>query len=136
VINIIDVVLIGIMISDLVTKLVNHKMVIQANFSVENKKNNSQIYFDEPLTFDPFKNDGGLFVIKMDYIIMDAVMVVAIIAMYVIQVSLASKETLNYLQIGILMMGRAYLKIPFAIAMLQFIVKVKQIRTQQVAIHP
>ena len=67
---------------------------------------------------------------------MDAVMVVAIIAMYVIQVSLASKETLNYLQIGILMMGRAYLKIPFAIAMLQFIVKVKQIRTQQVAIHP
>ena len=127
-INIIDIVLIGIMISDLVTKIVNHYMVIQANFSVENLNNGSHIYFDEPLTFDDSKNNGGLFVIKGDYIIMDAVLVVAIIIMYVIQASLASSENLNYLHIGILMMVRGYLKLPFAIAMLQFIVKVKEIR--------
>ena len=67
---------------------------------------------------------------------MDAVLVVAIIIMYAIQASLASSEELNYLHIGILMMVRAYFKLPFAIAMIQFIIKVKQIRNQQVAVHP
>ena len=82
VINIIDIVLIGIMISDLVTKMVNHCMVIKANFSGDNNKDDSFVYFDEPLTFDPFKNDEGLFVIKTDYIVMDFVLVTAIIIMY------------------------------------------------------
>jgi hypothetical protein len=90
VINIIDIVLIGIMISDLVTKMVNHCMVIKANFSVDNNKDDSFVYFDEPLTFDPLKNDGGLFVIKTDYVVMDFVLVIAIIIMYAIQASLAS----------------------------------------------
>ena len=58
VINIIDIVLIGIMISDLATKMVNHCMVIQANISVHNNKDDSFVYFDEPLTFDPFSNGG------------------------------------------------------------------------------
>lgn len=130
VINIIDIVLIGIMISDLVTKIINHCMVIKAIFSVDNKKDDSFIYFDEPLTFDPLKNDGGLFVIKTDYIVMDFVLVTAIIMMYAIQTSLASSGQLNYLHLGILMMGRGFFKLPFAVAIIQFMIKVKQIRTQ------
>ena len=128
IINILDIVLIGIMISDLITKVVNHAMVIKANFSGDASKDDSFVYFDEPLTFDPFKNEEGLFVIKTDYLVMDAILVIAIIIMYAIQVSLASSGELNYLHIGILMMARGFFKLPFAVAIIQFMLKVKQIR--------
>ena len=61
---------------------------------------------------------------------MDFVLVSGIIIMYAIQASLASTEELNYLHVGILMMVRGFFKLPFAVAMIQFMMKVKQIRTQ------
>lgn len=128
VINIIDVVLIGIMISDLITKCLNQSMVIKANFS-DNQMKESYIYFDEPLTFDLYKNDGGLYLIKTSYLIMDAILVVAVIILYAIQVSLASSEKLNYLHVGILMMTRGLFKLPFAIIIIQFMLKINQIKT-------
>ena len=61
---------------------------------------------------------------------MDSILVITILVMYFIQAALASSESLNYLHIGILMMVRAYLKLPFAIALIQFILKVRQIKHQ------
>jgi hypothetical protein len=33
-------------------------------------------------------------------------------------------------------MGRAYLKLPFVVALIKFILKVRQIRLQQLMVHP
>jgi hypothetical protein len=51
-------------------------------------------------------------------------------------VSLAQSGELNYLHIGVLMMVRAYFKIPFAVAIVFFIAKVKEIRHSQNMIFP
>jgi hypothetical protein len=67
---------------DAVVKITNHAMVLKSNFSHQ-INNEEEIYFDEPLTFDPFKNSGSL-VLKTEFIVMDTVLVLAIIAMYII----------------------------------------------------
>jgi len=87
-INLIEIVFIAIMVVDILIKAVSHIILIKANIT-DTKKNGldngiQNFYFDEPLTYDPFKNDGGLFIIKADYIVMDAVFVVLIIVMFVI----------------------------------------------------
>jgi hypothetical protein len=50
--------------------------------------------------------------------------------------SLAQSGDLNYMHIGMLMMVRAYFKLPFAVAILLFIAKVKEIRNSQNMIFP
>jgi hypothetical protein len=50
--------------------------------------------------------------------------------------SLAQSGNLNYLHIGMLMMVRAYCKIPFLVAILLFVAKVKEIRHIQNMIFP
>jgi hypothetical protein len=132
--GVLDLVLLAIMVIDVVAKVINHNLVVREHFPTKENESQQDLYFDEPLTFDPFKNDGGLFLIKTDYIIMDAILVVAILAMYIIQVSLG--DELNYLHIGILMMGRGFFKIPISVALIQFIFKVKQMRQQQLLVHP
>lgn len=67
---------------DLVVKITNHVMVLKANFSHQ-INNEDKIYFDEPLTFDPFKITGSI-MIKTSYVVMDALFVLAIIVMYLI----------------------------------------------------
>jgi hypothetical protein len=73
-------ILLFLIVIDAMVKITNHIMVLKSNFSHQ-INNEEQIYFDEPLTFDPFKS-SGCFVIKTEYIVMDAVLVLGIIAMY------------------------------------------------------
>lgn len=73
-------ILLILIILDALVKISNHMMVLRSNFS-HNINNEEQIYFDEPLTFDPFKNSGSI-LIKTEFIIMDAIFVVLIIVMY------------------------------------------------------
>jgi hypothetical protein len=73
-------ILLILIILDALVKISNHMMVLRSNFS-HNMNNEEQIYFDEPLTFDPFKNSGSI-LIKTEFIIMDAIFVVLIIVMY------------------------------------------------------
>ena len=75
-------ILLLLIVLDAVVKITNHIVVVRSNFSHQTN-NEEQIYFDEPLTFDPFNNSGS-FVIKTRYIVMDAIFVLAIIAMYLI----------------------------------------------------
>jgi hypothetical protein len=84
--NSIDMAFIVVMTLDVIVKTLNHWMVLKTNFNDNQIPSVSQldVYFDEPLTFDPFRNDGGLFVIKSDYVIMDLLLVIAIQAMYII----------------------------------------------------
>lgn len=130
----IEIIFLLLIALDAVVKITNHIMVVKSNFQHQ-INNEEQIYFNEPLTFDPFSNNGS-FVIKTEYIIMDAVAVVAIIVMYLIQMGLAQSGELNYLHIGMLMMVRAYLKIPFAVAIILFVAKVKEIRHSQNMVFP
>jgi hypothetical protein len=81
-IDTLEMILLLLIVIDAVVKITNHVMVVKSNFSHQ-KDNEDQIYFDEPLTFDPFKSSGS-FVIKTEYIVMDAVLVLVIIAMYFI----------------------------------------------------
>ena len=84
------------------------------------------VYFDEPLVFDPLLNDNGLFLMRTEFVAMDAFLVTVILALYFTQLGLG--DDLNYLHIGMLMMVRAILKLPFAVAIIRFILKVKEIR--------
>jgi hypothetical protein len=136
-IDIIEFILLVIIVIDLIIKIVNHLKVVKSNIHLlTTEKQCEQIYFDEPLTFDPFKTNGGHFVIKTLYVVMDAVLVFALVAMYLIQMGLAQSGNLNYMHIGMLMMVRAYFKIPFAVAVILFIAKVREIRHSQNLIFP
>lgn len=83
VVNSIELALIVVIIIDMIVKLTNHICVLKSNFT-DSKSSEDQIYFDEPLTFDPFKNNGGQFLIKTEYVVMDAILVVVIVVMYII----------------------------------------------------
>ena len=72
---------------ELCVKLTNHVMVVKSSIDKNGKDDEDKVYFDEPLSFDPFTNNG-LLVIKTDYVVMDAILVVAMVVMYVIQMSL------------------------------------------------
>ena len=80
IIDTVELILLLLIVIDAVVKITNHVMVLKSNFSHQ-INNDEQIYFDEPLTFDPFNNSGS-FIIKTEYIVMDGVLVLAIIAMY------------------------------------------------------
>ena len=82
-----EVVLLAVIVIDMIVKSANHMFVLKSNFS-NSKSSEDQIYFDEPLTFDPFKNNGGQFLIKTEYVVMDAALVLVIVAMYFIQIGL------------------------------------------------
>jgi hypothetical protein len=131
----IELAMLVLMVVDLVVKITNHAMVMKSNFSHQ-KTDEVQIYFDEPLTFDPFNNNGGHFVLKTEYIVMDAILTLLIIVLYIIQFSLAQSGELNYLHVGMLMMVRAYCKLPLSVAIIMFIIKVQQIRMSQNLIFP
>lgn len=75
-------ILLLLIVVDAVVKITNHVLVLKSN-NFHQTKSEEQIYFDEPLTFDPYNNSGS-FMIKTELIVMDAVFVVAIIAMYLI----------------------------------------------------
>jgi hypothetical protein len=79
-IDTIEIILLILIVIDAIVKITNHVMILRSNIS-HHLNNEDQIYFDEPLTFDPFKNSGSI-LIKTEYIVMDAVCVIAIIVMY------------------------------------------------------
>jgi hypothetical protein len=133
--DICEIALLALIVVDLIVKLSNHIMVLRSNFSNQ-KSHEDQIYFDEPLTFDPFKNQGGHFLIKTEFVVMDAVLVLITLTMYFIQMGLTQSGELNYLHIGILMMVRAYFKVPFSVAIILFIAKLREIRHSQNMIFP
>ena len=64
---------------------------------------------------------------------MDAILVLVILAMYFIEMGLG--DELNYMHIGILM-TRAYLKLPFSIIMIKYVLKVREMRLSFGSIHP
>jgi hypothetical protein len=67
---------------------------------------------------------------------MDAFLSLIIVCMYLTQMGLAQSDDLNYLHIGMLMMVRAYFKLPLTVAIVMFIVKVNKIRHSQNTILP
>lgn len=74
--------------------------------------------------------------LKTEFVVMDTIFVVLTVTLYLIQLGLSQTGDLNYLHIGILMMVRAYFKIPFSIAIMLFIAKLREIRHSQNAIFP
>lgn len=67
---------------------------------------------------------------------MDGVMIVAIIVCQALQATMSSNNTLTYLHVGILCVTRAYLKLPFALVLIQFAMNVKKIKHQANQIFP
>lgn len=94
------------------------------------------MYLDEPLVFDPIKLNGGEYVVKGNLIIMDAVLIIGIWVCYFLQISMATNNTLSYLHVGILVCTRSYLKLPFALVLLQFSINVKKMKLQANQIFP
>jgi hypothetical protein len=76
---------------------------------------------------------NGQFLLSTEYVVMDAILVAVILAMYFIQMGLG--DELNYMHIGILM-ARAYFKLPFSIIIIKFMFKVKELRHHFNMIHP
>ena len=81
--GILEIFLLVVIVIDLIAKSVSHHILLKANFKGQ-KKDEMDVYFDEPLTFDPMRNENGLFVLRTEYVAMDAFLVLVILAMYFI----------------------------------------------------
>lgn len=86
--------------------------------------------------FDPIKLNNGEFLIKPSMLAMDAFMIALIIIAFVIQTALHNSGKLTYVQVGALVMTRAYLKLPFSLMLISFKLNVKKIKLQANQVVP
>jgi hypothetical protein len=82
------------------------------------------------------KSDNGMFILKTDYIIIDCICVLLAVVLFIVQAAMESAGTINYMQISILMISRAYMKFPITFVLIRFIIMVNRIKNQMRAVHP
>ena len=127
--EIVEIALIAIMVIDFLGKVMNYTTVCKANqIQTENNKENQLFYLDEHLVFDPIKLNNGEFLIQSSMLVMDAIMIATIITCFIIQTVIQNSDKVTYLQVGVLVITRAYLKLPFSIMLISFRSNVQKIK--------
>ena len=84
------------------------------------------------MTFLPIERGNGDYVLKMEYIFMDCIFVTLAVVLFGIQEFLTATDSLNFMQIGVLTISRAYTKLPFLVVLIRFMIKSKKLKAGSV----